>query len=319
MILNEKQKLAISESNWRILKKEFEDLKTYPEKLIWWDEKIPIPIQNHTDPNDPNHKIITNNYPVAFQYSGDGAPEVENSVASVFFYNKDNISVRTQVTKEFISILPVPFDNDQKQQFWDWFTEKIQLKTTDDWINHYTNELKIDAVHQPEIIGKLKSNLKTECDNNLGNGFFEVGRNYGIHKNSKYLKIGDPDLDFVTIVSNVKDLVKGYTVALKETALGNVVKSLETGTIEPIEDIPTDLQQRICWLYAIGVIDSLFEKHKITSNSTMGRILSKGTGINHNTIKVYLDRIQKEGLLNKYDDYINNTCKALKINRIKIE
>jgi len=315
-VFNEGEKLIIAQVEWRVLKKEFEDIENYPDKLKWWDEKIPIPIQNHTDPNDPNHKIITNNYPVAFQYSGTGAPEVENSVASVFYYTKDNISVSTIKTKEFISILPTPYNPEQQQQFWDWFTEKIELKTPDDWINYYENELEIDVVHQPEIIGNLKNNLKTVCDNNLGNGFFEMGRNYGIHKKAKHLRIGDPELDFVTIVTNVKDLVKGYTVALKETALGNVVKSLETGTIEPIEDIPIDLQKRICWLYAIGVIGYVDKTHTTGSYSTIGAILSSGIDIKGDTIRKTLERIKKEDLLKTFDEYIDSKCLRLKIKRV---
>lgn len=258
MELNEKRQKAINEMEWRRLKKEFDELKTYPEKLTWWQINVPEPMQNHTDPNDPNHRTITNNYPIQFQYSGIGAPEVKNSVAFIFFSTKELNSPSTRETKEFISILPKSFNPEQQQQFWDWFTQKIELKSLEYWIDKYKNDLNIDSVFQPEIIRKLKNNLKIVSDNNLGNSFFEMGRNYGIHKKAEFLKIGDPERDFTTISKNVKDIMGGYELALKESALGKVEKSLndKTEILEPIEDIPNP--NKIKWLGTPSQFSYLF-------------------------------------------------------------
>lgn len=84
-----------------------------------------------------------------------------------------------------------------------------------------------------------------------------------------------------------------------------------------IEIIPEEIQQRIAWLYSIGIIDYIKEKHKTHSPSTIGKILSKGTGVKWNTIKKTIERIESENLLEKYSDYINNTCQQLKIQRVK--
>lgn len=87
--------------------------------------------------------------------------------------------------------------------------------------------------------------------------------------------------------------------------------------VEELEIIPDEIQQRIAWLYSIGIIDYIKEKHKIHSPSTIGKILSKGTGVKWNTIKKTIERIESENLLEKYSDYINNTCQQLKITRVK--
>jgi len=87
--------------------------------------------------------------------------------------------------------------------------------------------------------------------------------------------------------------------------------------IEESEIIPKEIQQRIAWLYAIGVIDYLRLKYEIQSSSTIGRILSKGIGIPENTIKKTIMKIEKENLLEKYRDYIAESCNTLKIVRVK--
>lgn len=235
MELNEQRQKAINEVNWRMLKKKFDELETYHEKLEWWEINVPKvdPKQNY-------------GYSIKFQYSGIGAPEVENHVAGVFFYSKEISSVNSQLTKEFISIQPIPGNFEQQTQFWDWLIQKIEPKSLEDWIEYYKNELNIDSVFQPEIIEKLKMGLKIEFDRNLGNQiksdernqFFEMGRNYCIHKKAEYLRIGNPDLDFTTISANIKDMIKGYELALKETALDKVINNLT--------DIPK--HDKIKWL-----------------------------------------------------------------------
>ena len=91
----------------------------------------------------------------------------------------------------------------------------------------------------------------------------------------------------------------------------------ESKQIEPNEVIPDEIQQRICWLYAIGVFDNFKEQHKIESPSTIGMILSIGLNLKKDTIKTTLERIENDDLLKKFDSYINLMCNKFKIRRVK--
>jgi hypothetical protein len=85
------------------------------------------------------------------------------------------------------------------------------------------------------------------------------------------------------------------------------------------EVIPTEIQQKICWLYAIGIIDYIKDKNKlnIQSPTTIGKILALGTGIKWDTIKKTIERIENDNLLDRYSSYINAECLRLKITRLK--
>lgn len=83
-----------------------------------------------------------------------------------------------------------------------------------------------------------------------------------------------------------------------------------------IEIIPTEIQQRIAWLYSTGVIDYLGKVYENHNSSLIGNVLSKGIGVRSDTIRKTIDRL-REGKIETYNEYINNSCQQLKIERIK--
>lgn len=83
------------------------------------------------------------------------------------------------------------------------------------------------------------------------------------------------------------------------------------------EVVPDEIQQKVAWLYAIGVVDYITEKHKILGTTMIGKILAKGMGAKADTVRKTLDRIENDGLMSKYDDIINDTCHTYKIKRVR--
>lgn len=113
------------------------------------------------------------------------------------------------------------------------------------------------------------------------------------------------EIDFIRDSINDNDILKDY--------------------VYEVEEIPKEQQQRVVWLYAIGLIDYLKDKngHNIQSNSTLGKILAKGLGQQSDTIKKTLDRIEgldtnyNGNIMEKFSSWINEECRRLNIERKK--
>ena len=88
-------------------------------------------------------------------------------------------------------------------------------------------------------------------------------------------------------------------------------------TNDQVEIVPDELQQRIAWLYAIGIIEYLGNHMNNHSSSSIGKVLAKGIGGKSDSIRKSIDRLRNENLLSQYEDYINETCQKLKIQKVK--
>ena len=146
-------------------------------------------------------------------------------------------------------------------------------------------------------------------------GFDSVVNNDGIDMKEVFKK---PVLAFIDIV--LEGIIYAEFVPFLEEQLAILKEEKKKKPKienEEIEVVPDEIQQRVAWLYAIGVIDYLKEKNKNYSSSNIGNIISKGIGEKSDTIRKTIDRIETEDLLEKFNDWINQTCQKLKIKRVK--
>lgn len=254
MEMNEKRQKAINEMEWRRLKKEFDELQTYPEKLAWWEINIP-----------PRYQYIKNVISMPeFQYSGIGAPIVKDLPCAIIVKQFDTIKIDTSGSldrQEFISILPKLFDSIEKKQFLDWLSVKINLKSSEHFESHY-NEIfrNILPINRNEVIENLKNELNLERDEHKNHFDFKYGREYSMYDDPKYLKFGNPNIYFMGIEGSIKRIILGYQNNLKEIALDKVIKSLKDKTeiLEPKTNRTgknlTDPQKAILIFYLLNEI-----------------------------------------------------------------
>lgn len=252
MELNEKRQKAINEVNWRMLKKEFDEIETYPKKLAWWEINIP-----------PRSQYIKNVISMPeFQYSGIGAPIVKNLPCAIIVAQFDTIKIDTSGSsdrQEFISILPKPFDSIEKKQFLDWLSVKINLKSSEHFESHY-NEIfrNILPINRNEVIENLKNELNLERDEHKNHFDFKYGRESSMYNDPKYLNFGNPNFYYMGIESSIKRIILGYQNNLKEIALDKVIKNLNDKTEYIISDIGIPNLNKIKWLGTPSQFSYLF-------------------------------------------------------------
>ncbi len=99
------------------------------------------------------------------------------------------------------------------------------------------------------------------------------------------------------------------------TILEFMNRNLPESKIE--EDLPEEFQQRIAWLYSIGVIDYLKQEYGCTSELHIGKILSYGVGIPADTIRNYIRRFEGTNKLDDYSEWIDQRCLKLNITKKK--
>lgn len=84
------------------------------------------------------------------------------------------------------------------------------------------------------------------------------------------------------------------------------------------DEILEEAQERTVWLYELGVLKFLEEKHNVNSTGTISRIICKGMGCTSESVRKALERIKEPNstLLEKNNGYINSEFKRLKIDRM---
>lgn len=252
--------------------------KTASTKFHKWDRNYKEKLQPKDEAKEELIKLITNNK--IFDLIDDPV-----EAYSIF------IKMGQEVTKDIFKNLPhseyPPRPNESFELLKTWFNEIVEI-----------NKIKV-----------LAKSIDTST---------EVLKQFEIHEIEKQIKSTK-----AKFLNSELPITKRYseTEIVQNKAFLEWLHAkkgeLEQDNNEEIEIISEEVQQRVAWLYAIGVVDDIKSQHNIQSNATVGRVLSKGMGCSWDSVRKALDRLEKESLLDKYNDYINNTCQQIKINRIK--
>ncbi len=237
-----------------------------------------------------------------------------------------------------ISICNLPQLNEERKIYFDWFKKNLEItqplvydlekikenyfkkiKGNPQAVNFTKTQLAIYNTQKEDEFNISERSTFMKRHNGYKLGFKSILYNEEVDIEEHPFAIGDIwRILRGTINAQITPFLEEQLIILEEE------KKKPKKEIEEIEEVTGIIQQRVAWLNAIGVIDFLKEKNKIQSSTTIAKILSKGIGKPENmkgelwdAIRKAIDRIEKENLLAKYNNYIDNTCQQLKIDRIK--
>lgn len=300
---------VVGMESWMYLKKDFGKLKTYKEKLVWWDKMV-------------LSKIFGTPYII---FAPIKSQSYEYVIKEYEYSNELSCIVDSSYTisgPDYLSI--IPFFDDEKVSFFEWLISKDKDITIEYFESNYIQRIsKIDLVNLNEAIGKFKNELFNIEINNHPNIYFDHGIDYAIFYESEFKDFGGNTRYIKNFKFLTDSFLKGFKFKLKETALKNILKKMEPDIIEqPNEQnkIGTITKQQ-----AVLIFDFIFSELDADNNATKRsefisfltglpteglRKKHSGKGLNSiedlKIIRPYFENLKLQTIVKKINKEINN-------------
>jgi hypothetical protein len=228
------------------------------------------------------------------------------TIKNTFCSLSEDKSLSKRIIKDFTTVL---------------LTDKFNKILITELFQLHDNESRIAYLKQIiRNIYKIKDNeINKQNDSNLIE-LFQTLRYLTLGK--IYPIIEDFGINIDTLIKETKigiskkdvDLIKSINIDYFKPEVDslNIDKILKLNTEEQL--VINEDQEKIIWLYSLGVIQYLESKFKTASPSTLGSILEIGVGVKKNTIKKTIERIRDDNsLLKKKREFIEDHKKRLRL------
>jgi len=260
--------------SWRFLKEDFGKLKTYNDKLLWWDKMVlsqlfGVEYQLLAPLSSRHYEQDITMYEVSNEL---GLPEINSST---FEYS----------IPDYLSIIPKLHTN--AAIFWEWLISKHKDVSINYFESYYEKKIsRINPNNLNEGIRKLKEELSEMEDYNQMNFYFLQGVDYAIFNETENLSL-PTKMGYIQNYSLVIDnILKGFRFKLKETALNNLLTKTHLFSHKEPDDYK--LSGKITKQQAKYVFEYLFRELKLDDQVTKvqkSKFISFVTGLNEEKIR----------------------------------